>query len=65
MNCWEFKKCGHDKNGGCPAFPNDGKKCFFVAGTLCKGEVQGDYARKIQNCRTECDFYRYIMDKVK
>jgi hypothetical protein len=31
-----------------------------VAGTLCKGEVQGTYAMKLQNCM-QCDFYKQVV----
>jgi len=61
MNCWEFKKCGHDRTGTCPAYPKYGKNCFFVAGTRCSGEVQGEYAQKISSCRKECQFYTALM----
>jgi hypothetical protein len=39
-------------NGG----HNAGRYCWAVAGTLCKGEVQGTFARKLQNCLL-CPFY--------
>jgi methyl-accepting chemotaxis protein len=55
MNCWEFKKCGKERT--CPAYPNNGRQCALVAGTLCGGTVQGNYAKKITNCRL-CDFYQ-------
>jgi hypothetical protein len=35
---------------------NGGRACWVVAGTLCKGEVQGSFAKKFSNCK-ECDFY--------
>lgn len=35
---------------------NAGRACWVVAGTLCKGEVQGSFARKFDNCE-KCDFY--------
>lgn len=64
MNCWEFKKCGREKGGVnekslgvCPAYPDNGKDCALVAGTLCGGTVQGTFARKFKDC-AECDFYR-------
>lgn len=64
MNCWEFKKCGKhqggknlDMNGVCPAYPDNGKNCAKVAGTLCGGEVQGIFATKLANCM-DCDFYK-------
>lgn len=63
MNCWDFMKCGRDKVGlesddlrSCPAYPDYGKNCAQVAGTLCLGEVQGIYAMKIFDC-VKCAFY--------
>lgn len=35
---------------------NAGRACWVVAGTLCKGVVQGTFAQKFQNCET-CEFY--------
>ncbi len=62
-NCWEFKKCGKDETGDCPAYPKGGRVCYLVAGTMCGGRVQGTYALKIHNCR-ECDFYsRLVVSK--
>jgi hypothetical protein len=64
MNCWEFKKCGRepggttvDELGVCPAYPDHGRHCAKVAGTLCGGQVQGVYASKLVNCM-DCDFYQ-------
>ena len=63
MNCWEFKKCGREANGAkaaelgvCPAYPDHGKHCAWITGTLCGGVVQGSFAMKHRNCM-ECDFY--------
>jgi hypothetical protein len=55
-NCWEFKNC--QVKDECPAYPMFGKLCFSVKGTLCEGQVQGDYQEKIARCRAECDFYK-------
>jgi hypothetical protein len=64
MNCWEFKKCGRQKNGAkvqelgaCPAYPNDGQHCARMAGTLCGGKVQGTFAMKAANYM-QCDYYK-------
>lgn len=60
LNCWEFKKCGRDKTGDCPAYQKKaGKVCWLVAGTMCGGKVQGTFAQKLGNC-TKCDFYQYM-----
>ena len=63
MNCWEYKKCGREEGGlkakvrgVCPAYPDNGKDCAKVAGTLCGGEIQGTFAMKIASC-LKCDFF--------
>jgi hypothetical protein len=64
MNCWEFKECGREaggvnvkEKGVCPAYPDHGRKCARVAGTLCGGKVQGTFAMKLRRCM-ECDFFQ-------
>ena len=41
---------------------NAGRACWIVAGTLCKGEVQGTFAQKFKNCK-ECDFYISVREE--
>ena len=62
--CWEVMKCGREaggvnaeKEGICPAYPDNGNTCSKVAGTYCGGEIQGTYAKKLHNC-LKCKFYR-------
>jgi len=57
-NCWEQLKCG--KESVCPAYPNQGRICFSVKGTHCRGEVQGSYMDKINSCKESCSFYRQL-----
>ncbi len=38
---------------------NAGRACWAVAGTLCGGKVQGEYAQKIKNCES-CNFYQIV-----
>jgi len=64
LNCWEFMKCGREIGGAkvqelgvCPAYPDHGKHCAHIVGTLCRGEVQGSFARKFRTCR-KCPFYQ-------
>ena len=47
-------------NGG----TNGGRVCWAVAGTLCGGEVQGEFATKMDNC-IRCDFYHDVAGKQK
>ena len=59
--------------GICPAFEsgdnngiNDGehagRSCWMRAGTFCKGEVQGEFSKKIFAC-LECAFFKQVMDE--
>jgi hypothetical protein len=66
MNCWEYKHCGREKGGVhaeskgvCPAYPYHGQHCARVAGTLCGGKVQGEFAPKLLSC-LRCDFYQSL-----
>ncbi len=63
MDCWEFRQCGRERSGHsvkdlgvCPAYPDHGRHCARVAGTLCGGKVQGMFAVKLANC-LKCEFY--------
>ena len=38
---------------------NAGRICWLVAGTFCKGKVQGTFAEKRVSCKN-CDFYKQI-----
>jgi len=64
LNCWQFMECGREVGGAkaqelgiCPVYPDHGRHCARIAGTLCGGEVQGTFARKYGNCR-KCRFYK-------
>ena len=64
MNCWEFKKCGREKGGAraaelgvCPAWPDHGRLCAHMVGTLCGGKVQGTFALKTKDCQ-QCEFFK-------
>jgi len=59
VNCWEHTNCTSKES--CPAFPKPGWQCWNIAGTLWRGERQGDYQEKVHQCRHKCDFYRDMM----
>jgi len=64
IKCWEYMKCGRDKDATikCPAYPNFGRICWAVAGTFCEGKVQGTFAQKYENCE-KCEFYQGLKSK--
>ena len=39
-----------------------GRFCWAVAGTLCGGEVQGTFAKKIENCMS-CSFLLEVINE--
>jgi hypothetical protein len=43
---------------------NSGRACWMIAGTYCKGEVQGSFVAKCVNC-LQCDFYKLVRDEEK
>ncbi len=49
-----------DRLDGVHGGSNGGRACWVIAGTLCKGEVQGTFAQKFSNCEV-CDFYNKVM----
>ncbi|HMK34429.1 MAG TPA: hypothetical protein VK463_05135 [Desulfomonilaceae bacterium] len=58
--CWEDLKCGREAQ--CPAYPDNGRNCFAVTATMCRGELQGSYSDKIAQCRQTCGFYKGMME---
>jgi hypothetical protein len=41
---------------------NAGRACWIVAGTLCGGNVQGTFAKKIDSCEA-CDFFNLVKEE--
>ncbi len=59
-NCWEAHSCGEAHL--CPAYPSNGRTCYAVTGTFCRGQIQGAYVKKIEKCRESCSFFREVME---
>lgn len=51
-----------EKDDGINSGKNAGRVCWAITGTLCKGIVQGDFAKKSVTCLT-CDFLKYVKDQ--
>lgn len=56
VRCREIKGC---KKIECPAYENEDYRCWLQVGTLCGGEVQGEFAKKYKTC-FECDVFSII-----
>ena len=68
IRCWEYMKCGREPGGEkiaeyghCPAALSPDNNCWFVAGTMCSGKIEGTYAQKIDTCII-CDYYNKMQD---
>ncbi len=51
--CWEVKNCDKD---ACPVHGKKHARCWLIAGTYCRGEVQGKFAQKLGSC-SKCVIY--------
>jgi two-component system, NtrC family, sensor histidine kinase HydH len=52
VECWKRLNC---PKKDCPSYGKP--RCWSIAGTFCRGEVQGTFARKIGDCR-KCVVYK-------
>ncbi len=56
--CWEMQHCPLKWRKKCMAWELEvGNICWFVNGTFCRGEYQGDWAGKMILCR-QCGVFR-------
>ncbi len=54
QQCWESIQCD---NKDCPAFGERRYRCWYIPGTLCPTCIQGDFEKKVENCK-KCPVYR-------
>ena len=61
-SCWDIQDCPVEIKEKCPAWEfQSGHLCWFISGTICQGEVQGDWNSKMKICR-ECKVFRSMLD---
>ncbi|SDP52818.1 helix-turn-helix domain-containing protein [Desulforhopalus singaporensis] len=61
-NCWEIRHCSNEKKAKCPAWEfKSGKLCWFISGTLCENQTQGNWDNKIDICKN-CIVLKKLMD---
>jgi DNA-binding XRE family transcriptional regulator len=60
VDCWEAKKCPEHKRQKCPAWEfRCGQLCWFINGTICNGEAQKNWQKKIKIC-LKCEVFQKI-----
>ncbi len=63
--CWVVRKCPIETRRKCPAWELKlGDVCWFINGTICHGEVQQNWQRKMRLCR-QCEVLRSILPSVR
>jgi hypothetical protein len=51
--CWVIKKCLPERKKQCPAWEfQSGRLCWFINGTMCEGQIQRDWQKKMRICRS-------------
>ena len=56
-SCWDLMDCPEETREKCPAYLNEDRRCWLIAGTWCGGELQKDLTRKQDRCVT-CKFFQ-------
>lgn len=62
-NCWELWNCENPKE--CPAYPDNGAYCWTIAGTQCKKEVAGKFAKIYEKTQEGCHNCPWRIYRVK
>jgi len=60
--CWVIRNCPAEVKQKCPAWQfQAGHLCWFINGTICQGEAQGSWQKKMKVCR-KCQVFRRAFD---
>jgi DNA-binding XRE family transcriptional regulator len=56
--CWEIQKCSGETRRNCPAWEfRAGHLCWFINGTICYGEIQESWRKKMKICQ-QCSVFQ-------
>lgn len=56
--CWSIKKCPKEIKQSCPAWEfNAGNLCWCINGTICNGNPQASWPKKMKICQ-KCDVFQ-------
>lgn len=61
-SCWTIKRCPLERRKRCPAWEfQAGDLCWFINGTICEGNVQGNWKEKMKMCRN-CEVLQPLLN---
>ena len=56
--CWVIRKCPTEAKLNCPAWElNAGHLCWFICGTMSRGQAQESWHKKMKTCR-QCEVFQ-------
>jgi DNA-binding XRE family transcriptional regulator len=59
--CWVIRRCPTETKRNCPAWEfQAGHLCWFINGTICYGEVQESWRKKMKICR-RCNVFQTML----
>jgi len=59
--CWVIRKCPREIKQNCPAWEFQvGYLCWFINGTICQGQMQESWHKKMKICR-QCKVFRSML----
>lgn len=59
--CWVIRKCPSEIKQNCPAWELQvGQLCWFINGTICQGQVQDSWQKKMKICR-QCKVFETML----
>ena len=56
--CWEVKQCAKRE---CPGYENRDRRCWMLAGTHCRNEIQGSFFDKREAC-SKCELFIHAVE---
>jgi hypothetical protein len=60
--CWEIQDCPTEIRQKCPAWEfESGHLCWFISGTMCQGEIRGNWESKMKICK-KCEVFRSMVE---
>jgi DNA-binding XRE family transcriptional regulator len=59
--CWVIRKCDASVRRDCPAWEfKAGSLCWFINGTICQGQMQDSWQKKMKLCR-KCEVFQQVL----
>lgn len=59
--CWMIRKCPVETRQNCPAWElQAGNLCWFINGTICRGQVRENWQKKMKICR-QCTVFQTML----